>query len=111
MSSPAATVHRILSTSVQLKSATTLLDDLSTKLSTCPSEYYVIASQPGVHSTDFTTAKTAPRLGAKMTGKDKAIRSTMSINEVAGILEAKHIRDILEAKCGAQTTVIDASCL
>lgn len=111
MSSQAATVHRILSTSAQLKSATTLLDDLSTKLSTCPSEYYVIASQPGVHSTDFATAESAPRLGAKMTGKDKAIRSAMSINEVAGILEAKHIRDILETKCGAQTTVIDASCL
>ncbi|OJJ02865.1 hypothetical protein ASPVEDRAFT_700651 [Aspergillus versicolor CBS 583.65] len=104
-----ASTSELLSTSVQLKSATTLLNDLSTKLSTCPSEYYVIASQPGVHSIDFTTAKTAPRLGAKMTGKDKAIRSTMSINEVAGILEAKHIRDILEDKCGAQTTVIDAS--
>ncbi|KAL4921619.1 BIG/ATPase V1 complex, subunit S1 [Aspergillus aurantiobrunneus] len=104
-----ASTSEILSTSVQLKSATTLLDDLSTQLSVCPSDYYVIASQPGVHSTDFVTIKSAPSLGAKMTGKDKTIRSTMSVNEVAGVLETKQFRDILETECGAQATVIDAS--
>ncbi|KAL4808461.1 BIG/ATPase V1 complex, subunit S1 [Aspergillus unguis] len=104
-----ASTSEILSTPAQLRSATTLLDDLSTALSACPSDYYVIASQPGVHSTDFATAKSAPRLGAKMTGKDKKIQSAMAVNEVVGVLETKEIRDILETKCGAQTTVIDGS--
>ena len=101
---------RILSTSSQLKSAPSLLDDLSSKLSSCPSDYYVIASQPGVHSTDFSTRKSAPRLGAKMTGKDKTIRSTATVNEVVGVLEAKQIQSIIEKECGAQTTAIDGSC-
>ncbi|KAL2828764.1 BIG/ATPase V1 complex, subunit S1 [Aspergillus cavernicola] len=96
-------------TSAQLKSATSLLDDLSTKLSTCTSDYYVIASQPGVHGTDFATRKSAPRLAAKMTGQDKAIRSITVVNEVAGVLEVKQIQSILENECDAQTTVIDAS--
>ncbi|GAB1194066.1 hypothetical protein APSETT444_003306 [Aspergillus pseudonomiae] len=100
---------RILSTSSQLKSAPSLLDDLSSKLSSCPSDYYVIASQPGVHSTDFSTRKSAPRLGAKMTGKDKTIRSTATVNEVVGVLEAKQIQSIIEKECGAQTTAIDGS--
>ncbi|KAL4908136.1 hypothetical protein BDW74DRAFT_97497 [Aspergillus multicolor] len=104
-----ASTSEILFTPAQLKSATTLLDELSTKLGSCPSDYYVIASQPGVHSTDFATSKSAPRLGAKMTGEDKAIRSTMIVNEVAGVLETKQVRNILETLCGAQTTVIDAS--
>ncbi|KAL5340542.1 BIG/ATPase V1 complex, subunit S1 [Aspergillus crustosus] len=104
-----ASTSEIPSTSAQLKSATTLLDELSTKLSACPSDYYVIASQPGVHSTDFTTQRSAPRLGAKMTGQDKAIQSTVIVDEVAGILEVKQIQSILERDCGAQTTVIDAS--
>ncbi|KAL4865973.1 hypothetical protein BDV12DRAFT_140660 [Aspergillus spectabilis] len=104
-----ASTSEIPSTSAQLKSATTLLDDLSTKLSACPSDYYVIASQPGVHSTDFATRKSAPRLGAKMMGQDKTIQSTVIVNEVAGILEVKHFQRILEKECGAQTTVIDAS--
>ncbi|KAL4974189.1 BIG/ATPase V1 complex, subunit S1 [Aspergillus desertorum] len=104
-----ASTSEILSTPAQLKSATTLLDELSTKLSACPSDYYVIASQPGVHSTDFATGKSTPRLGAKMTGEDEAIRSTMIVNEVSGVLETKQVQDILETQCDAQTTVIDAS--
>jgi hypothetical protein len=101
---------RLLSASAQLKSATSLLDDLSTTLSTCPSDYYVIASQPGVHATDFSARASAPRLAAKLTGQDEAIRSATIINEVAGVLETKQIRNILESGCGAQTMVIDASC-
>ncbi|CEN61643.1 hypothetical protein ASPCAL08295 [Aspergillus calidoustus] len=104
-----ASTSELLSASAQLKSATSLLDDLSTTLSTCPTDYYVIASQPGVHATDFSARKSAPRLAAKLTGQDETIRSATIINEVAGILETKQIRSILESGCGAQTTVIDAS--
>lgn len=45
-----------------------------------------------------------------MLGKDKSIRSKMSVNEVAGLLDAKDIQAILEDKCKAQTTVIEGSC-
>ncbi|KAL3478220.1 BIG/ATPase V1 complex, subunit S1 [Aspergillus californicus] len=104
-----ASTSDISSDSAQLKTATSLLENLATKLSACPSDYYVIASQPGVHSTDFTTRKSAPRLGVKMTGQDKTIQSTTIINEVAGVLDVKQIRSILESGCGTETTVIDAS--
>lgn len=63
-----------------------------------------------MHSSDFATRKSAPRLGAKMLGKDKSIRSKMSINEVAGLLDVKQIMDLLGEKCKTQTTVIDGSC-
>lgn len=101
---------RVLTNSAYIKTGASLLDDLSSSLSTCPSDYYVVVHQPGVHSSDFSTRKSAPRLGAKMLGKDKSIRSKMSVNEVAGLLEAKDIQAILEEKCKAQTTVIDGSC-
>ncbi|PWY77205.1 BIG1-domain-containing protein [Aspergillus sclerotioniger CBS 115572] len=104
-----ASTSEILSTSAQLKTAPSILEDLSTGLNGCPSDYYVIASQPGVHSTDFATRKSAPHLGAKMTGKDKSIRSKMIVNEVEGVLEAKYIQELLEKECGAESTVIDAS--
>ncbi|PYI10571.1 BIG1-domain-containing protein [Aspergillus sclerotiicarbonarius CBS 121057] len=104
-----ASTSEVLSTSAQLKTAPSILEDLSTGLSGCPSDYYVIASQPGVYSTDFAARKSAPRLGAKMTGKDKAIRSKMIVNEVVGVLEAKEIQKLLEKECGAESTVIDAS--
>ena len=101
---------RVLTNSAYIKTGTSLLHDLSSSLSTCPSDYYVLVHQPGVHSSDFETRKSAPRLGAKMLGKDKSIRSKMSVNEVAGLLDAKGIQAILEDKCKVQTTVIDASC-
>lgn len=45
-----------------------------------------------------------------MMGKDKSIRSNMSVNEVAGSLEAKQFKTLLEENCKAQTTIIDGSC-
>ncbi|RAL15634.1 Ac45/VOA1 transmembrane domain-containing protein [Aspergillus homomorphus CBS 101889] len=104
-----ASTSENLSTSAQLKTASSLLEDLSSKLSGCPSDYYVIASQPGVHSNDFSTLKSAPRLGAKLTGKDRTIRSKTIVNEVVGVLEARKVQELIEAECGAQSTIIDAS--
>ncbi|KAJ5683072.1 hypothetical protein N7462_006237 [Penicillium macrosclerotiorum] len=104
-----ASTSEVLVNSAYIQSSASLFDQLSSSLSACPSEYYVVVNQPGVHSSDFTTRKSAPRLGAKMLGKDKSIRSRMSVNEVTGLLEAKQIMSLLETNCGAQTTVIDGS--
>ncbi|GES63054.1 BIG1-domain-containing protein [Aspergillus terreus] len=104
-----ASTSENLGSHAHIKTAPALLEELSSKLSACPSDYYVIASQPGVHSSDFAARKSAPRLGAKMTGQDRAIQSTVMVNEVAGVLESKQIQGVLERECGAQTTVIDGS--
>lgn len=45
-----------------------------------------------------------------MSGKDKSIRSKMSINEVAGTLEAASLKNVLKDKCKAQTIAIDGAC-
>lgn len=62
-----------------------------------------------MHVSDFSKPKSAPRLYEKLSGKDKEIKSSFSVNEVSGELDAKYIQDLLEKKCGAQTTHIDAS--
>lgn len=101
---------RVLTNSAYIQTGASVLENLSSSLSTCPSDYYVVVYQPGVHSSDFSTRKSAPRLGAKMLGKDSSIRSKMSINEVAGLVEPKEIKSLLKEKCNAQTTAVDASC-
>lgn len=63
-----------------------------------------------MHSTDFATRQSAPRLGGKMTGKDKNIRTKTIVNEVVGEIEAKDVQKLLEKECGAESTVMDASC-
>ncbi|KAJ5265925.1 hypothetical protein N7505_004975 [Penicillium chrysogenum] len=104
-----ASTSEVLTNSAYIQTGASLLENLSSSLSTCPSDYYVVVYQPGVHSSDFSTRKSAPRLGAKMLGKDSSIRSKMSINEVAGLLEPKEIKGLLEKKCKTQTTAVDAS--
>jgi Tol biopolymer transport system component len=101
---------RVLTNSAYIQTGASVLESLDSSLSTCPSDYYVIVSQPGVHSSDFSTRKSAPRLGAMMLGKDSSIRSKMSVDEVAGLVEPKEIKTLLENKCKAQTTTIHLSC-
>ncbi|KAJ5242410.1 uncharacterized protein N7469_000737 [Penicillium citrinum] len=104
-----ASTSELLTNSAYIKTSASLLDDITSSLATCPSDYYVVVYQPGVHSSDFSTRKSAPRLGAKVMGKDKSIRSKMSVNEVAGLLDRKDIKSVLQEKCKAQTTAIDGS--
>jgi hypothetical protein len=104
------TFFRVLTNSAYIQTGASVLESLSSSLSTCPSDYYVVVYQPGVHSSDFSTRKSAPRLGAKMLGKDSSIRSKMSVDEVAGLVEPKEIKSLLVKKCKAQTTAIDGSC-
>ncbi|KAL1865117.1 hypothetical protein Plec18167_009520 [Paecilomyces lecythidis] len=104
-----ASTSELLGSSAQLKTASSLSDEIASALSTCPSDYYVIASQPGVHVSDFSKPKSAPWLYEKLSGKDKAIKSSFSVSEVSGELDAKYVQDLLEKKCGAQATHVDAS--
>ncbi|KAJ5558730.1 hypothetical protein N7535_009391 [Penicillium sp. DV-2018c] len=104
-----ASTSEVLTNSAYIQTGAKLLESLSSSLSTCPSDYYVVVYQPGVHSSDFSTRKSAPRLGAKMLGKDRTIRSKMSVNEVTGLVEPKEIKKLLVEKCNAQITAVNAS--
>lgn len=101
-------ITRLLSSaSSNVVSATSLLSDVWSSLKTCPSDYYIIATQPGVHATDYSTQKATPRLREKVLGNDKAIRSNITVTEVVGLLDPTFIRNGLEQECGAQVTKID----
>ncbi|EEA25812.1 hypothetical protein TMatcc_005951 [Talaromyces marneffei ATCC 18224] len=102
-----STSELLSSASSNVVSATSLLSDVWSSLKTCPSDYYIIATQPGVHATDYSTQKATPRLREKVLGNDKAIRSNITVTEVVGLLDPTFIRNGLEQECGAQVTKID----
>jgi hypothetical protein len=102
-------ILRINTSSSQLKSATSLLEDVSNKLSLCPSDYFVVALQPGVRTMDYSTHESAPRLRQMLMGEDKAIQSNFTVAEVFGELDPAYLRTLLQEKCGLQLTEIDAS--
>lgn len=62
-----------------------------------------------MHSSDFSSSKSAPRLGAKLLKEDKSVKSSLMINEVVDVLDAKQIQAMIEENCGAQNIIIDAS--
>jgi len=99
----------MLTTSSEIKTATSLLDDVASKLSVCPTDYYVIATQPGVHARDFSTRRSAPRLRDRVLGRDAAIRSNFTVAEVVGVMDAEYARGVLRERCGVETTDVDAS--
>lgn len=95
------------SSSSNVLSATSLLSDVWSSLKTCPSDYYIIATQPGVHATDYSNQKATRRLREKVLGNDKAIRSNITVTEVVGLFDPTSIRNGLEDECGAKVTTID----
>ncbi|KAL8750201.1 MAG: hypothetical protein Q9199_007226 [Rusavskia elegans] len=99
----------LLTSSPQIASASTVQETITSQLSKCPSDTYIVVIQPGVHAEDYSDSYAAPHLRRKVSGEDKRIRSTMSVSDVLGQVNAEEIVGIVEEKCGAALLRIDAS--
>ncbi|KAL8692011.1 MAG: hypothetical protein Q9224_004047, partial [Gallowayella concinna] len=99
----------LLTSTPQIISASTLLETLTPQLSTCPSDTYIIVTQPGVHAEDYSDRYSAPHLRRKVLGEDERVRSTMSVMDVLGDVDAEKIVGMLEERCGAVVLKVDAS--
>lgn len=103
-------VHRLLTSTNKIQSADSVVADISKSLSQCPSDFYVLVSQPGVTANDYKQRKSAPSLAQKLSSKPSStIRSSLSIPEVLGEIDSTLWEEVLEAQCHVQTTEIDAS--
>jgi hypothetical protein len=102
---------RFSTTSKQIQSAAPLTDDILSKVLTCPSDFYVLISQLGVHAVDYSKSRSAPRLRERVLRKDKAVQSSFTVSEVVGEVDITYIQSLLESRCGAETTTVDASCM
>ncbi|KAK2871879.1 hypothetical protein FQN49_002733 [Arthroderma sp. PD_2] len=97
--------------SSQLQSASSLLSSVSTELSSCPSDFYVLVSQPGVHVLDYSNRRSAPRLRERVLQQDSAIKSSFTVSEVVGEFDSKSLQAELEKKCKAETVVVNGDVL
>lgn len=104
------TAHpRLLTSSPQIVSADSLSKSITSQLSTCPSDTYVIVTQPGVHAEDYSDGFSMPYMRRKIQGKDDRIRSSMSVSDVLGTMDTDAIVQTLESKCGVALMKVDAS--
>ncbi|KAL9036159.1 MAG: hypothetical protein Q9180_004460, partial [Flavoplaca navasiana] len=99
----------LLATSPQLAAASTMQETITSQLSKCPSDTYVVVTQPSVHAEDYSDRYAAPHLRRKISGEDERIRSTMMVTDVLGGINAEAIIGLVEAECGAGLLRVDAS--
>lgn len=79
------------------------------QLSDCPSDTYVVVSQPGVHAEDYSDRYAAPHLRKKIQAEDKRIRSVATVTDVLGDIDPDNLVGAIEEKCGAALLRVDAS--
>jgi hypothetical protein len=78
--------------------------DVSQALSKCPSDTYIIISQPGVVAADFSNGLSTPNLKHYLNKTDAWV-----VPEVAGVLDAASIEKEVEERCKADVLRIDAT--
>lgn len=69
----------------------------------------MIVSQQAVNAADYHDPEAAPRLRRNIGGGNKNIRSSMTVSDVLGSLDADSVSRQLQEKCGAEVVRIDAS--
>ncbi|KAK2800041.1 hypothetical protein FQN50_008280 [Emmonsiellopsis sp. PD_5] len=93
----------------QIRSAVSLLDDVWNQLVTCPTDAYILVSQPGVHAHDFNTAKSTQWLRRQVLRQDDNIKSSFAVSEMVGAFDIPRLTTMLEEKCGAEVVSTDGA--
>jgi hypothetical protein len=104
---------RLLTPSSNIQSADVLTTDIALTLSSCPSDYYVLISQPGVTKQSFIDSrKHAPYLASalsKTQGSGSSVRSSLTVSDVHGSVDADELAEVLKMQCGVSITSLTAS--
>ena len=103
-------LSRLLFDSPQITTATSIVKSISSALNTCPSQYYVLLRQSGVHSGDYSRDGSVPHLQRRLAGEDKTVRSSSSAAEVRGDVDRQALVDELREHCGADVLELKDTC-
>ncbi|KAF2405537.1 BIG1-domain-containing protein [Trichodelitschia bisporula] len=95
--------HAQLATSASVNSL------VSQSLSTCPSDTYILVSQPGVSAADFENRRVLSYLGQVFNHSDSETSPRVVVPEVAGLVDVQAISRQLQEKCKAEVLKADAS--
>ncbi|KAL5615501.1 hypothetical protein BROUX41_005546 [Berkeleyomyces rouxiae] len=90
----------IPATTDQLQSNTHVLKTAKELLANCPTDKYVVISQPKLHSQDLASASASPTLYQMVKGP--AIKSTYSVAGMYGELASEDILTYIRSACGAR---------
>ncbi|KAL9124384.1 MAG: hypothetical protein Q9217_006278 [Psora testacea] len=99
----------LLTSSPNIVSASSLRSIIAPQLEKCPSDSYIIVSQPGVSVADYHNGQSTPILRRMVMGDDKNIRSSIAVQDVKGTISPEELSAMVQTKCGAGHLRVDAS--
>jgi hypothetical protein len=89
----------------QLQTSSQVLDSLKDFLSSCPTERYLLASQPNAHATDIRGCSGTPHLCRAIS--NEKIRGQLSVSEVVGLIDVDALGDSIKRACANQNKVAE----
>jgi len=100
----------LLNPDSQLQSADGIVSNVALSLTSCPSDFYILVSQQGVSGRDYESIKSTPVLAQALSAQSKrGVRSSMVVPDVVGSINPSSWIELLQTKCGVETTEIDGS--
>ncbi|KAF1815993.1 BIG1-domain-containing protein [Eremomyces bilateralis CBS 781.70] len=95
--------------SIPLQSGSSVLSSTKDVLSTCPSDTYILISQPGTSPLDFTDGDATPHLRKLLQKDTDRVRSSATIPNVLGSVDVNELAQWLSQKCHARIDDIDVN--
>ena len=89
--------------------ATSLSRSIESQLGSCPSDTYVLVSQPGATTLDYRNGVSMPQMRAKFLGREGKKGSSRAVENVVGNIDIESLSRLLQQKCNAGVTRVDAS--
>lgn len=84
-------------------SAQSLEKGIEHRIKDCPSDTYVVVSQPGVSTNDLTVSKSTPHLRRRLSGKDEHVKSVLAVKNVVGDVDAMKLVSVITRECDKET--------
>jgi hypothetical protein len=101
---------RLLNAATKISTSDAITSEVSRSLAHCPSDYYILVSQPGVTASDYLSRKTHTTLAQRLADKPhSSIRSSITVPEAIGDIDLAAWTNQLRSSCHLKTTSIDAT--
>ncbi|KAH0006434.1 BIG1-domain-containing protein, partial [Aureobasidium melanogenum] len=91
---------------VNVISAQSLQESVEHQLKGCPSNTYVVVSQPGISTNDLTVSKSTPHLRRRLSGKDDNVKSIFAAKNVVGHVDGMALVASITRECHTKSTLL-----
>ena len=95
-------------TAPRIASYKSVQDSVTRSLAECPTDFYILAHQPGVNSADYTS-RSMPHLKEWLERTSRGINSGLAVSEMVGSIDQALLHKALKSKCGVEKLNVDAS--